>query len=179
MSIWLSSRNKLNAGLLLCLVCLPVLSACHRGANLIPYGFEGAFDDPARGSTASRVDYSIVVTDPAKYNFFLVSKHGERTWFWQRQFWNDSESWWNWSPNWYRVMLTIDEMEQPICDTKWHARGETEPQEIPCVFDASKYIAKPLLAMLFYKMGGPKDTPPEDNDMTVGVVPRYYFLIAR
>ena len=178
-----SSSRRINVWCLLRYTSLGLIliaiSACHRGANLIPYGYEGVFDDDARASTAARVDYSIVVTDPSKYTTFRVTPNGERTWFWKTKFWDqDQQSWWDWSPTWYRIALTMDGMENPICITDWKARAE-EPQEIPCDFNANGYFSKPLLATLFYKMGGDKKNPPADNDLTIGVLPRYYYLIPK
>jgi hypothetical protein len=169
---------------LLIYTCLGFLvitvSACHREVNLIPYGYEGVFDDEARASTAARVDYSIVVTDPSKYNTFRVSKNGERTWFWQYKFWRDQQqSSWDWSPTWYRLVLQSDGMENPICKTAWEQKMDQEPQEVQCNFDATGYLSKPLLAMLFYKMGGDEKKPPLDDDTKVGVVARYYYLIPK
>lgn len=156
-----------------------IVSACHRGANEIPVGYEGVFNDPARASTAARVDYPIVVTNPAKFNTFRVTKNGERTWFWEiEKFWGDQQSWWNWSPTWYRIILTMDGMEKPICDTQWQANSN-EPQEIYCKFDAKDYLYRPLLAILFYKMGGDEKNPPLDDDLTVGVVPRFYYYVPK
>lgn len=156
---------------------LITVSACHRQANLIPVGYEGVFDDKARASTAARVDYPIVVTNPTKYNYFRVTKNGERNWFWEGEFWGDQVSWWDWSPTWYRVILTMSGMDKPICISNWTPRT-SEPQEIRCDFNANDYLSKPLLAMLLYKMGGDDKNPPADNDLTIGVVPRYYYLIS-
>ena len=158
---------------------LIAVSACHRGANLIPFGYEGLYDDPVRASTVARVDYPIVVTDPGKYTTFRVTKNGERMWFWElEKFFGNQNSWWDWSPTWYRIILTMDGMEEPICITKWTARTE-EPQEVVCDFNATGYLSRPLLAMLFYKMGGDGKTPPADDDLTIGILPRYYYLIPK
>ncbi len=180
-----SSFTRINVWCLLRYTSLGLIliavSACHRGANLIPYGYEDVFHhDPERSSTAARVDYPIVVTDPSKYTTFRVTKHGVRTWFWdfEKFFIVDQQSWWDWSPTWYRIILTMDGREKPICITEWKARTE-EPQEVPCDFTVNAYLSKPLLAMLFYKMGGDEKNPPADKDLTIGVLPRYYYLIPK
>jgi hypothetical protein len=157
---------------------LLMATACHRAANLIPYGYEGVFDDDARASQAARVDYPIVVTDPTKYNTFRVTEKGERNWFWHRKFWNDQQSWWDRTTTWYRIFVSMDNMEQPICITDW-IRYATTVQEIPCPFAPDGYLAKPLLVTLLYKMGGDEQRPPADDDITVGAIPRFYYLIQR
>jgi len=171
-NLWALSKCTL-VGLLLLMAI-----ACHRDANLIPYGYEGVFDDDARASQAARVDYPVVVTDPTKYTIFRATEKGERTWFWHRKFWGDQKSWLDRTTTWYRIFVSMDTMENPVCKTDWIRRTE-EVQEIPCTFMPDSYLAKPLVVMLLFKMGGDEQTPPADDDVKVGAVTRYYYLIPR
>jgi hypothetical protein len=158
---------------------LLMTSACHRGANLIPWGYEGVFNDDARASQAARVDYPVVVTDPTKYTIFRVTEKGERIWFYEMRFWKDEQSWWDFSPSWYRIFVQVDNLETPLCVSPWIARTQ-EIQEIDrCTFTATDYLAKPLAVTLLYKLGGDAQQPPADTDVKVGVVSRYFYLFPR
>lgn len=178
-----SIRHKVHS--LLTFTALSVLliaaSACHRAPNLIPYGYDDAFKDAARASTAARVDYPIVVTpnpnDPnAKVDTFRVTKNGERTWFWQDGFWDEPSS--GSSNIWYRVHVIYQKEKKLLCSSVWvkpNPKGDVT--EITCALDFNSYLAKPLLTILVYGLGADETKPPPDDDVKHGILPRTYYFI--
>jgi len=175
-----SSRHKVwsllrytSLGLLLIIV-----SACHRSANLAPAGYEALFSDRIIASTVARVDYPVLVTVGTgdKYITFRVTKNGVRTWFWEDGYWELPSGW---KPfTWYRVGLISD--GEAICIAPWTKASTDDVMEIPCKFKVNVgYFSKPLVALLFFGVGGDEKNPPADDDLTNGVMSRILYLIPK
>ena len=144
---------------------LLVVSACARIPSTIPYGYGDIFKDPARSSTAARVDYPIVLTVDPKDRFvkILVTKNGERFWVWEHDYWDKKL----WKPvTWYKIGLIAHGKTDAICYTKEPVKPGTEDvMEIPCEFTsgtANDYLSKPLFGILDYWVGGNENKPPSE-----------------
>lgn len=158
-----------------------LVSACSRKPNLIPYGFGEVFKDPARASTAARVDYPLLYTmDPtATYITFRVTEYGERSWFWEKEFWY--RPLWD-AIKWYQIALLKQALGPAICspdptppDTK------TDVTEIQCKFakgTAGDYFDTPLTVLLNYYADG-QEKAPGDEDTPTGTVSRVLYVIPK
>ena len=166
---------------------LIVASACSRMPNTVPYGYADVFQQtPARASTAARVDYPIVyIVNPNATSVpFLVSKSGERMWFWDKEY-REQQLWK--SVTWYRVALIAQGVPDAICYSDWvkpHSTKDTT--QIPCTLSnnatVKNYLAKPLIGMLDYWVGdvdGDDNKKPETEASATGVVDRVFFLIPK
>lgn len=173
------------------LILMILVSGCARKANLIPFGFGEVFDDPARASSAARVDYHLLYTmqpkDPSIT--FRVTENGERVWpfhlafwkgegfvnheFWDRPFWK--------SIKWYQVSLFTPGPGDAICVTDpKHPDSKTDVTEIKCKFakgTAGDYFDRPLIALLEYYGNGQEDTPPGKDEVPTQALGRTLFII--
>lgn len=168
--VW-SLLRYTSLGLLLIFV-----SACHRAANLVPAGYEAMFSDRIVASTFARVDYPLIV--PAHVNDdeikIRVTKYGTRTWFWEDGYWDLPTGWKSFT--WYRIGLIDD--GDPIYNGQWTKAGTDPAMDIPCKFKLKvNHFSKPLVALLFFGVGGDEKNPPADDDLTNGVVSRILYLI--
>jgi len=161
---------------------LLIVSACARIPNTIPSGYGDIFKDPARSSTAARVDYPLVrMVDPNDKSLkILVTKNGERFWVWERDYWDKKL----WKPiTWYQFSLIEHGSTDAICYTKEPIKPGTEDEmEIPCEFTsgtANDYLSKPLFGTIDYGVGGDENKPPEEKDQSSGGVSRLYYLIPK
>ena len=159
---------------------LLIVPACARIPNTIPSGYGKIFEDPARSSTAARVDYPIVLTvDPNDKSIkFLVTKNGERFWVWEHDYWNKKL----WKPiTWYQISLIEHGKTDAICYTKKPIKPGTEDvMGIPCEFTsgtAYDHLSKPLFGTLDYWVGGDENNPPGEEDQSSEGVVRLYYLI--
>ena len=160
---------------------LLIVSACARIPNTIPHGYGSIFKDPARSSTAARVDYPIVhMVDPNDKSVkVLVTKNGERFWVWEHDYWDRKL----WKPiTWYQIGMIAHGVPDAICYTKPINPGTEDMKEIPCEFTsgtANDYLSKPLFGTLNYWVGGDENIPPGENDQASGGVERLYYLIPK
>lgn len=163
------------------------VSGCTRHQDMTPDGYGAIFKDPARSSTASRVDFPIVLTlDERDTSIsFNVTKDGERVWFWNDSFWR--QPFWT-SPTWYRISLMDARTFGTICLTDWAKPADNGPEtKIPCKLkdkngkDATvkDHAAKPLIATLDYWVGGDELKPPGDDVLPTDEVARIYYFIPK
>ena len=167
-----------------CLSLLIVASACWRMPNTIPPGYDDVFQKtPARASTAAMVDYPIVymMKPDATSVPFLVSKTGERVWFWQKEF-REQQLWK--SVTWYRVALIAQGVPEAICYTEWvEPDSSKDTTKIDCKLTKNAtvkdYFSKPLIGMLDYWVGDVdgENKKPEDTASPTAVVDRVFVLI--
>jgi hypothetical protein len=157
---------------------LLIVSACARIPNTIPFGYEDIVKDPAKASSAARVDYPIVyVVNPDDTSILIrVTKNGERFWIFEGEFWDQGFL----KPViiWHRFGLIAHGVENAICRTSWttlSADVETEGCDLVGGATLNDYLSKPLIGILDYLVGD--DNKPADDATATGGVTRLYYLI--
>jgi len=183
--IWSLLLSYTLLGLLL------TVSACVRIPATIPGDFPVS---PAISSSIVRYDFARVVAvdqpegytdlDNASSIGIRVTRNGERFWILEPEFWNQKL----WKPlTAYRFSLIENGVENAICTTGLK-QFEADVKDVPCTgytyhaftqkFIVNDHLAKPLIGMLDYWVGGDETNPSGEEQSPTGVVASIFYLIS-
>jgi len=162
------------------LVPIFIISGCANKPNLVPEGYSEILEKAILGEKslhiirkeAARLDYPVTIA--VRPNDELIEIHwttdGEIIW---------TEPFWT-KVTWWRFALVAHEAPvgtPALCYTAWTKADSNDQTIVPCKLTAMNYIGKPLSGILDYRLGGDKEKPPGDEDLTPGVTRLYYLVL--